>query len=340
MTGHERTGVLLMTYGSPASLDDVPRYLTAIRGGREPSADLVGEFTNRYRVIGGSPLVGITMAQARALEEHFDGDVIVRAGMRFSEPSIARGLRELAELGVRRIVGIVMSPQYSPMLMGGYQRDVLTAQATLDGRAPDVEIAGPWHREPAFLDALAERIREGLHQFASEARSSVPVLLTAHSLPRRVADQEPDYLAQLRETAESVAARAGLESDRWTFCWQSAGHEPGEWMKPDLADVVATLRAADHASVLVAPVQFLADHLEILYDIDVGARQQAEAAGLQFRRIESLNTSPRFIDALAAVAARHIAAAGPIGVQPQAAASGTTEKPNKSWREVNARPLR
>jgi ferrochelatase len=308
VTRHDLTGVLLMTYGSPASLDDVPRYLAAVRGGREPSAELVGEFINRYRVIGGSPLVGITMAQARALEDHFDGDVIVRAGMRFSEPSIARGLRELAGLGVGRVIGIVMSPQYSPLLMGGYQRDVLAARASLDGRAPDVEIAGPWHREPAFIEALAERIREGLDQLAVEAGSRVPVLLTAHSLPRRVADQEPDYLAQLRETAESVAARASLDSDRWTFCWQSAGHEPGEWMQPDLAGVVASLRAAGHVSVLVAPVQFLADHLEILYDVDVGARQQAEAAGLQFGRIQSLNTSPRFIDALAAVVARHMPA--------------------------------
>ena len=308
MTDDGRTGVLLMTYGSPASLDDVPRYLTAIRGGREPSPDLVAEFTRRYRVIGGSPLVDITMGQARALEARFEGNVVVRAGMRFSEPSIARALGELAALGVRRVVGIIMSPQYSPLLMGGYHRDVAAARASLGERAPDVEIAGAWHREPAFLDALSERIREGLERFAMDERANVPVLLTAHSLPRRVADQEPNYLAQLLETAETVAGCAGLGADRWTFCWQSAGHEPGEWMKPDLADLMPVLRAAGHRSVLVAPVQFLADHLEILYDIDVGARQQAQAAGLRFARIESLNRSPRFIDALAAVVKRRLPA--------------------------------
>ncbi|MDQ3937937.1 MAG: ferrochelatase, partial [Chloroflexota bacterium] len=155
-----------------------------------------------------------------------------------------------------------------------------------------------------FIDALAGRIREGLGRFAPEERDNVPVLLTAHSLPRRVAEQEPDYLGQLTETATTVANRAALTDDRWAFCWQSAGHEPGEWMKPDFAEVLPALAAAGQRSVLVAPVQFLADHLEILYDLDVAAREQAEAAGLRFERIESLNVDPRFIDALAGVAER------------------------------------
>jgi ferrochelatase len=315
MTDVERQGVILMTYGSPASLDDVPRYLAAVRGGREPAPDLVTQFTRRYRVIGGSPLVEITRAQAQALEGRLEGGGVVRAAMRFSEPSIERALGELADLGARRVLGIIMSPQYSPLLMGGYHRDLAAAGASLGDRAPAVAIADAWHREPAFLDALAKRIREGLARFPGRDRGSLPVLLTAHSLPRRVADQEPDYLAQLRETAESVAVRAGLDLARWTFCWQSAGHEPGEWMKPDFADLMPALRAEGHRSVLVAPVQFLADHLEILYDIDVGARQQAAAAGLRFARIESLNTSRQFIDALAGVVARH-RAAGRLEVQP------------------------
>ena len=312
MTAIPRAGVLLMTYGSPESLDDVARYLTAVRGGREPSSDLVAEFRRRYEVIGGSPLVEITMAQARALEGRFDGEVVVRAGMRFSEPSIERVVGELAGLGVRQVVGIIMSPQYSPLLMGGYRRAVAAARLALGDGAPDVEFAEAWHREPAFLEALGERIRAGLERFPSTERATVPVVLTAHSLPKRVADQEPDYLAQLYETAERAAAAAGLDGSRWRFCWQSAGHEPGEWMKPDLVDLLPTLTAAGHRSVLVAPVQFLADHLEILYDIDVGAREQAEAVGLRFARIESPNTSPRFIDALAAVAGSRLPHRQPI----------------------------
>jgi protoporphyrin/coproporphyrin ferrochelatase len=195
-----------------------------------------------------------------------------------------------------------MSPQYSPLLMGGYSRAVDEAAERLGDRSLAVTMAGHWFREPGFVEALAARIRSGLERFPDDERESVPLLLTAHSLPRRVAEQEPGYLAQLEETALLVAERAGIAPERWTFCWQSAGHEPGEWMKPDFAELMPQLAAAGHRSVLVAPVQFLADHLEILYDIDVGAREQAEAAGLRFRRIESLNVEPRFIDALADVA--------------------------------------
>jgi len=151
------------------------------------------------------------------------------------------------------------------------------------------------------VSALAGRIRSGLARLASSGETGVPVLMTAHSLPRRVADQEPGYLDQLRETAVAIAAAAGLGEGQWTFCWQSAGHEPGEWMKPDFADLMPDLAAAGHRSVLVAPVQFLADHLEILYDVEIGAREQAEKAGLVFARIESLNTDAGLIEALASV---------------------------------------
>ena len=295
-------GVLLMTYGSPSSLEDVPRYLAAVRGGRPADPELVTEFIRRYRVIGGSPLVEITHGQSAALEARLDGEAVVRAAMRFSEPSIKTAVVDLVDHGIDRIVAIILSPQYSPLIMGGYHRAVEDVCAALGDRAPSVHIAGAWHREPAFLDALAERVTQALDRCPADQLADVPVLLTAHSLPRRVADQEPGYLAQLRETAEAIAGRAGLEPDRWQFCWQSAGHEPGEWMKPDFADLMPALRDAGHRSVLVVPVQFLADHLEILYDIDVGAREQASAAGLDFARIESLNTSPLFVEALASVA--------------------------------------
>ena len=128
------------------------------------------------------------------------------------------------------------------------------------------------------------------------------ILMTAHSLPKRVADQEPDYLAQLRATADAVAAQAGLTDSDWTFCWQSAGHEPGEWMQPDFADLMPEIARSGGQSVLVVPVQFLADHLEILYDVDIGAREQADAHGVGFHRIESLNADPGLIRALAVVA--------------------------------------
>ena len=297
-----RLGVLLMTYGSPAAdLHDLPQYLAAVRGGREPSSELVHEFRRRYELIGGSPLISITIAQAAAVAErlHAEGHhAAATVGMRFSAPTVLDGLRELSELGCETVSAIVMSPQYSGLLMDGYRNAIDAAVAELGGRAPRVQLAPAWHREPGFIAAVAERVRDGLASLPDGA----PVLFTAHSLPRRVADAEPGYLDQLRETAEVVASSVGLGADRWHFCWQSAGHEPGQWMKPDFTDLLPKLRDAGHAAVLIAPIQFLADHLEILYDIDIGARQQAEAEGMAFARIESLNVSPTFIGALAQIA--------------------------------------
>ncbi|MEX1278779.1 MAG: ferrochelatase, partial [Chloroflexota bacterium] len=233
---------------------------------------------------------------------------------RFSAPSIADGMRELAERGVERIAAVVLSPQFSPLLMGGYARAIEEARAELGDRAPRVDIAGAWHDEPAFIAALAGRVREALDRLPGDEVHGVTVLMTAHSLPRRVADQEPGYLAQLRDTAEAVAAGANLADGHWSFCWQSAGHEPGEWMKPDFADLLPELAAAGRRSVVVAPVQFLADHLEILYDIDVAAREQAEACGLRFHRIGSLNADPGLLDTLAAVARRTVSGRSRLAV--------------------------
>ena len=302
-------GVLLMTYGSPADdLHDLPEYLAAVRGGREAPDELVTEFRRRYRVIGGSPLIPITLLQADAVQDRLrdEGlDAVATVGMRFSSPTMLDGLTALADAGCATVTAIIMSPQYSGLLMGGYQRALDEARAALGAGAPAVQLAPAWYRERGFIDAVAERIRDGLTTLPDQP----PVLLTAHSLPRRVADQEPAYLDQLRETAELIADASGLDAGRWHFCWQSAGHEPGEWMKPDFADLVPRLRSEGHAAVLVAPIQFLADHLEILYDVDVGARAQAEEAGMAFARIESLNTSPTFIGALARIA-RETAAVG------------------------------
>ncbi len=300
----ERLGVLLMTYGSPADdLHDLPEYLAAVRGGREPDAELVAEFRRRYELIGGSPLIPITRAQAAAVEARLraDGvDASATVGMRFSYPTVLDGIRELRDLGCATVTAIVMSPQYSELLMSGYRRAIEAAVGEIGPHAPRVELAPAWYTEPGFVETVAERVGDGLVGLPT----GTPVLLTAHSLPRRVAEAEPRYLDQLRETAEAVAQAAGLDRARWRFCWQSAGHEPGEWMKPDFSDLLPELRADGHRSVLVAPVQFLADHLEILYDVDIGAREQATAEGMAFARIESLNVSPTFIGALAAIATR------------------------------------
>jgi protoporphyrin/coproporphyrin ferrochelatase len=307
-------GVLLLTYGSPATLADVPQYLANVRGGRpipdEELHELEAEFTRRYDLIGGSPLIARTREQATALQEELtrrfpDGPIFrTGIGMRFSEPSIAQAVREMAAAGVDRIVGIIMSPQYSPIIMSGYNRALDAAVAALGGDAPAATMAGAWYDEPLFQEALAERVRQGLDRFPPEIRGRVPVLFSAHSMPKRVTDQEPEYIEQLQETARAIANRVGLPSSQWMFCYQSAGHEPGEWLKPDFKDIMPELAKAGHREVLMAPVQFLADHLEILYDIDHGAREEAEREGITFARIESLNTSPLFIRALAAIVER------------------------------------
>ena len=304
MSRAHQNGVLLMTYGSPSSQEreDVAAYLARIRGGREADPELVDEFTRRYRVIGGSPLIEITRGQAAALASSLGWPVEV--GMRFSEPSILAGLSALATSGVTSVLAIVLSPQYSPLLMGGYGAAIDAARASLGESAPEVTGAAAWHEEPAFIAALARRVSDALDRLPPDERESVSVLMTAHSLPRRVAEREPDYLAQLRSTAGAVAEGAGLSERQWSFCWQSAGHEPGEWMKPDFADLMPQIAAAGGRSVLVVPVQFLADHLEILYDVDIGAREQAEQCGLAFHRIESLNVDPGLVAALGAVARR------------------------------------
>ena len=288
------TGVVLMTYGAPSGGDDLPRYLAAVRGGRAPDDALVREMARRYALIGGSPLIRLTLAQAAALERELGTGYVATAGMRFSAPTIGDALRQLADRGASGIVGVCMSPQWSPLLMGGYAREL---EASARDSGVSAAIAGAWHSEVAFLDAIAERLGDALR----EAPEAV-VVLTAHSLPKRVFDAEPEYVAQLRATGELIAARAGLAVGRWHWAYQSAGHTQEEWLRPDLVELFPQIHASGARDVLVVPVQFLADHLEVLYDLDIAAAEQARAAGLGYRRIAMPNTQPLFIRALANVA--------------------------------------
>lgn len=302
------TGVVLMTYGAPRTPADVPSYLAKIRGGKPAADELVAEMTRRYELIGWSPIVERTVAQAEALERELGLDYHVAAGMRYSLPTIAEAVEVLVAADADRIAGIVMSPQWSPTIMGGYERALADAVAMLAHPVP-LTVAREWHREPLFLDALAQRVRQALSRFTNPAR--VPALLTAHSLPKRVFDAEPAYVAQLEETGRLVAERAGLAPDRWQWAYQSAGHTAEEWLRPDLKELFPALAGAGARDALVVPVQFLADHLEVLYDLDVAAAEEATACGLRYHRIEMPNTQGTFIRALAAVARRTVGATVP-----------------------------
>ena len=286
-------GVVLMTYGSAKNAEDVPAYMTRVRGGRTPSDELVAEFQRRYELIGGSPLIPITQRLAKQIEEV--SGYLVEAGMRFSEPSIAQAVDRLKVRGATELVGLILAPQYSPIIMNDY-REKLAATGV------EFRLVEDWHLTPSFVELLADGIRKVV-------TPQDHVLMTAHSLPKRVVDREPDYIAKLRATAEAVAERAGLSPDRWTFCYQSAGHTPEEWLKPDMLDVLPELAKAGHQDVLLAPVQFVADHLETLYDIDIGGREQADEAGIaHFRRVPAANDSRAFAEVLAEVLRTSLAA--------------------------------
>ena len=190
-----QTGILLMTYGSPRDLDDVEAYITRVRGGRVPGPDMLAEFRRRYEVIGMSPLIEITRNQAAALERELGSEFRAAAGMRFSEPSVGAAAEDLRARGAERILGLILSPQYSPILMAGYARALEAAADALPVRCVQA-----WHLNPAFIDVLASRIRAALARFPDEKRDQVPVLLTAHSLPKRVVVREPEYVEQLLGT--------------------------------------------------------------------------------------------------------------------------------------------
>ena len=306
----EPTGVVLLTFGSAVTSADVPTYLASVRGGRAPSDEVLAEFRRRYDVIGRSPLIDITRRQASALQAMLNADggsrFLVRPGMLHSQPSVAAAVDAVAAEGARGLIGIVLAPQYSPIILAGYERAIEAARVAHPGL--DIHLAGAWHALPEWIDSLAARVTTALAGVVAD-EPGAPVIFTAHSLPRAVVDRDPAYIEQLLATARTVAARAGLGAGRWQFAYQSAGHTPEPWLTPDVKDLLPELRARGVRTVLVVPVQFLADHLEVLYDLDVAARDEARALGIEMRRVEMPNASPELIRALAAVVMREVGSA-------------------------------
>ncbi len=295
-------GVLLMTYGTSETSDGVEDYLRSVYR-REPPDDVVQEFKRRFDLIGRSPLINTTRAQGADLQrvldaEHSPGAYRVAVGMLHTEPRIAGALTDLMAAGVDRVIGIVLAPQYSPLILGGYTRAVEQAIADQNITIP-VHVAGAWHDVPGWIDSLAERVRQTI-----DAAGALPIVFTAHSLPKPVFDRDPGYLEQIHETIHGVAERVGLRDDQWQFGYQSAGHSPEEWLTPDFKDLVPGIAEAGHSGVIFVPVQFVADHLETLYDIDIAGREEAEEVGLEFHRVPVPNASPAFAEALRQVVAR------------------------------------
>jgi len=302
------TGVLVMAYGTPRDRDDIEAYYTDIRRGRPPTPEQLADLTRRYDALlanapsgasGGSfPLREITERQrdmlARALDGISPGDYVVAIGTRHSTPSIAEGVRALVNEGATRIVGVVLAPHYSRMSIGAYAELATKAAAELD---VDIEVIESWHVLPAYITFLADAVRAAL----AHVPAGSEVVFTAHSLPQRILDTGDPYPQQLAETAETVAAQAGLAT--WSIGWQSAGRTPEPWLGPDVLDIIRDRAAAAAAGLVVCPCGFVADHLEVGYDLDIEATALARQLGLPFARTATMGVDPDVIGALAQLVA-------------------------------------
>jgi len=276
-------GVLLMAHGTPSSLDEMPEYLTLVRGGRPPSDALLHEMRENYAAIGGrSPLTDITQAQAAALRAALGPEIPVAVGMRNWTPFIKDALAELAAAGVTRVIGIPMAPQFSTLSVKKY----IDAAAAALPAGVQFEAVESFHRHPLLIDAFAERVR------AAQPKPDELVIFTAHALPVRVIESGDRYADEVAETARAVAERTGVT--RYAQAFQSAGRTPEPWIGPELAQVIDD-RSVNIRKFLVVPIGFVCDHTEILFDIDVQAAQAAREFSTTLRRTESLNTSPTFI---------------------------------------------
>jgi ferrochelatase len=300
----EHSAVLLMAYGSPDRLDEVEAYFTDIRGGRTPSPEAVEELTEHYRLVGvPTPLLRVSTELAQRLERLLnaqspDGAIYtVHLGMKHWTPRIAAAVEEAISAGADRLTAIVLAPHYSSISTEGYRRQVESAIASHRNGSPApvrLDFVESWHELDGYIDALAENVRATRREFRQP--DDVIAVFTAHSLPARILDQGDPYQDQLLRTAELVARRAGIQHWRWSY--QSQSHTGEPWLGPDLPDMVETLAAEGHPAILVCSVGFIADHLEIYYDIDIEAKARADALGVELRRTTMLNADPRLARAL------------------------------------------
>jgi ferrochelatase len=272
-----------MAYGSPAGDDAVEAYYTHIRGGRKPSPDALEELKGRYRAIGGSPLTAITRAQAKAIGDRLGLQAFV--GMKHAAPFVADGAAEAERAGIQRLIGLPLAPHFAEMSLGAYQHSLENAW-----HGELVFVRG-FHSHPAFIRAVQKLIAESLSEFQPDR-----LFFTAHSLPARIVAEGDGYHDRLLESCRLV--EAGMELPEWDFAFQSASATGEPWLGPDL---LAEIERSGAREVLVCPIGFVADHLEILYDLDVEAQAFALERGIRIRRTASFNTRPEFIEAMAEV---------------------------------------
>jgi ferrochelatase len=301
-------GVLVMAHGTPASTADIEPFYTRIRRGRPPSADQLADLERRYRAIGGlSPLTERTRRQVDALRQRLDqrapGRYMVAFGAKHTDPLIEEAAAELVAAGAAPIIGLVLTPHESSR---GSLEYLERARQAVEPR--EFIASPPWYAAPSFIGAMAARVTQA-RAASDHPPERCPVLFTAHSVPQR-ADGVERYVEQLETSARLVAEAADVT--RWQVAWQSAGRTPEPWLGPDVRDAIRELAVTGEAdAVIVCPIGFVADHLEVLYDLDIEAAEVAASCRLTYSRTESLNDDPGLIDALANVveladATRHV----------------------------------
>jgi ferrochelatase len=289
-------GLLVMAYGGPNNLEEVEPYLMDVRGYRPTSPEIIHEVRERYREIGGrSPILERTQAQAQALAAalNADGqDFKAFVGMRHWHPFIKDTLAEMCEQGIERAVGVVMAPHYSRMSIEAYFKKVEEANSGIQ-----VARIGNWHLLPEYLNALAKRVRDALGRFPEEERADVPIIFTAHSLPERILEWSDPYPAQLHETVEGVMQILGPHPHEFAF--QSAAISKEPWLGPDAGEPINRFADEGRRNILICPIGFVCEHVEILYDIDIVYQSLAKTLGVRLERIEMLNDEPEMISGLA-----------------------------------------
>ncbi|MFM7684959.1 MAG: ferrochelatase [Actinomycetota bacterium] len=295
---NDRTAVLLMAYGTPRTREDIEPYYTDIRRGRPPTPEALADLVARYDALGGtSPLAARTDAQRTALQAALDATApdrfVVSLGLKHADPKVEAAVEQIAAQGYRRIVGLVLAPHWSTFSIGQYLE-----RARAAAEPHGIEFAGleSWATEPAYVQFIADDLRARLDTMPAGTK----VLFTAHSLPQRIIEAGDRYPDELRATAEAVAAAAGLDDwSSWAIAWQSAGRTPEPWLGPDILQVIDDLAAAGEKGVVVSAVGFVADHLEVLYDLDIEAAHRAASHGMAFARTACVNDNPAVMAALA-----------------------------------------
>jgi ferrochelatase len=304
--------ILLLAFGGPRSLDEVEPFLTRLFRGRKPSPEQLERVKERYRLIGGfSPLPEITLKQARALENSLNSrgyPFKSYVGMRYGQPLIEETLREIIRDGIQEVIAIPMAPFRSRASTGAYIEEVKQAQERLEGKMEISFIEG-WHLHPLFLGAIQEKIEEGLRPFTPEERKRVHSIFSAHSLPKSLVENE-FYVKDMEASVREVLKR--IEPLPWHIAFQSRGIGPEEWLGPDVEFILTELSHQKVREVLIIPIGFVSDHIEVLYDIDIFYREKAESMGMVLRRSPSLNDSERFIEALTAIVEEHIHNSSPL----------------------------